>query len=260
MIFYRTSKYLKYILLSRHARGHGIHSPFIFNLITKVFRKKIDQSLVSKVEQIRTKMMSDRSMILVNDLGSKSSEDKIRKVSDIARSSPVTPKYGRLLANMAAEFGRPLIIELGTSLGISTLYMASACNDTPIITIEGCTETAALAKQNFVEAGFNNITVLEGSFDEVLSKLSASDVKPGLIFIDGDHRKEAVLKYFSILSEISDSKTVFILDDIDYSREMAEAWSELKLHKKVSVSVDIFRMGILFFKEGISHNSYVIRY
>ncbi len=260
MIFYRTLKYLKYILLSHHARGHGIHSPFVFNLISKIFRNKIDQSLVRKVEQIRRKTKSEKRLILVKDPKSKSVKSEIRKVSDIVRRSQVSPKYGRLLSNMAANFGNPLIIELGTSLGISTLYMALSCNDAEIITIEGCKEIAALARQNFIEAGLNNITVLEGSFDEMLFKLSVPDVKPCLIFINGTHRKETVLKYFNKLSEISDSKTVFIIDDIYYSKEMADAWEELKSNKTVSVSVDIFRMGILFLREGISHNSYVIRY
>jgi len=260
MIFYRTLKYLKYILLSRHARGHGIHSPFVFNLITKVFRKKTDQSIISMVEQIRKKMRSDNRLIQVNDMGSKSPGNKMRKVPDIARCSPVTAKYGKLLSNIAAEFGNPLIIELGTSLGISTLYMAASCKDATVITIEGCKETAALARYNFIEAGFNNIKLLEGSFDDVLPGLLMSDIKPGLIFIDGNHRRQAVIKYFNILLEICDSKTVIIIDDINYSGEMAEAWNELKLHKNVSVSVDIFRMGILFFREGISHNEYVIRY
>lgn len=262
MIFCRTLKYLRYILLSRHRKGHGIHSPFVFNLVTKVLRNEIDKSLVYKIEQIRKIMKSDRRSILVNDLGSKSDKSKTesRKVSDIARYSPVTAKYGRLLANMAAEFGEPLIIELGTSLGISTLYMAASCVNANIITIEGCNETAALARQNFVEAGLNNINILVGSFDEILTAFPSKGIKPGLIFIDGNHRKEAVIKYFNLLSEISDDNTVFIIDDINYSRGMAEAWDELKLHKKVSVSVDIFRMGILFFREGINHNNYIIRY
>jgi predicted O-methyltransferase YrrM len=262
MIYFRTLKYLRYILLSRHGRGHGIHSPFIYDLVSRVFQNRIDQPLVNKIEQIREKMKSDRRSILVNDLGSKSDQPKtnLRKVSDIVRHSPVTSKYGNLLSNMAAEFGKPLIIELGTSLGISTLYMAASCEEANVITIEGCKEIAALARQNIVEAGLNNINILEGSFDEILAAFPCYNIKPGLIFIDGNHRKEAVIKYFNLLSEISGNNTVFIIDNINYSRGMAEAWNELKLHKNVSVSIDIFRMGILFFRAGINHNNYVIRY
>jgi predicted O-methyltransferase YrrM len=262
MFFFRSVKYLKYILLSHHRRGHGLHSPFVFDLVSRVFRNITDCDIVFKVEQIRKKMIADRRTILVHDLGSRaeSSKEYLRRVSDIAKKSPVTGKYGKFLSNMAAEFGNPLIIELGTSLGISTMYMAASCNETLLLTIEGCQATAAIAKQNFIEAGIETIKIINGSFDEMLPAVLAGGVKPGLVFIDGNHRKEPVIKYFNQIAGISDNRTAVIVDDISYSREMAEAWNEIKLHKKVSVSIDINRMGILFFREGINHNSYIIRY
>jgi predicted O-methyltransferase YrrM len=262
MILFRVSKYLKYILLSRHRRGHGIHSPFVFDLVTRVFRNKIDKAIVFKVEEIRRKMLSDRSTIVVNDLGSRSkvSESNLRKVSDIARKSPVPARYGVLLARLASEFGSPLIIEFGTSVGISTMYMAAACKDSQVITIEGCENIAQIAKRNFISSDLKNITVITASFDEALSDLGTQGLIPGLVFIDGNHKKEPVLKYFNKMAESADGKTVIVIDDINYSSEMADAWKEIKKHKKVSVSVDIFRMGILFFREGINHNNYIIRY
>ena len=262
MIFFRSVKYLKYFLLSSHRRGHGIHSPFVFDLVSRVFRNKTDRNIVLKVEQIRKKMLSDGRTILVHDLGSCSelSKECLRRVSGIAKKSSVTRKYCRFLSGMAAEFGNPLIIELGTSLGISTMYMAASCKETPLVTIEGCPATAAIANENFLEAGIENIKIIEGPFDEVLPGVLASGVKPGLVFIDGNHRKEPVIKYFNQIAEIADNRTAVIIDDISYSREMTEAWNEIKLHQKVSVSIDIGRMGILFFKEGINHNDYIIRY
>ena len=260
MIFSRPFRYLNYSLLSRHSRGHGIHSPFIFDVISKVFRNKTDPSIVHNVEKIRKKMISDRRIINKNDLGAGSGRLSSRKVSDIARYSPVPQKYGRLLSNMAAAFGEPMIIELGTSLGISTMYMAAACFPTTVYTIEGCSETAAIARQNFEEAGLTNIKIIEGSFEETVPSFAQNPETPGLVFIDGNHRKDPVIRYFNEIAAISGSNTVIIVDDINYSGEMAEAWNELKLHDKVTVSIDLFRMGILFFREGINHNDYVIRY
>ena len=262
MIFFRSVKYLKYILLSRHRKGHGIHSPFVFDLVSRVFRNKTEPEIVFKVEQIRKKLIADERTILVHDLGSRSESSKeyIKRVADIAKKSPVTRKYCRFLSSMAAEFGNPLIIELGTSLGISTMYMAATCKETPLVTIEGCQSIAAIAKENFIDAGIENIKIIEGPFDEILPVVLESGMIPGLVFIDGNHRKEPVIKYFNQIAEISDSRTAVIIDDISYSGEMAEAWNEIKLHKKVSVSIDINRMGILFFREGINHNNYIIRY
>ena len=102
--------------------------------------------------------------------------------------------------------------------------------------------------------------IIEGSFDEVLPGLTGNGIKPGMVFIDGNHSKEPVMKYFNRIAELSDTGTVIIIDDINYSKEMAEAWNEIKIHRKVSVSIDLFRMGILFFREGINHNNYIIRY
>lgn len=262
MIFFRIVKYLKYILLSHHRKGHGIHSPFVFDLVSRVFRNKIDKEIVLSVEELRKKMISDKRSIVAQDMGSKSglSAHTHRNVSDIASRSPVSAKYGALLANIAAEYGKPLIIEFGTSIGISAMYLAKACKDVKVITIEGCPSIAEIARQNFINAGLTNISLLVGSFDDIIPDFQMQKVKPGMVFIDGNHRKEPVINYFNQLAELSDSNTVIIIDDINYSRQMEEAWSQIKLHKKVTVTIDIFRMGICFFREGINHNDYVIRY
>lgn len=265
MFFSRALKYLNYKILSRHRKGHGIHSPFVFDLVNRIFGNKIDPGIIIAVENARKKLISDKRTISFLDLGSGvqtgSPDLKMRKrsVSDIASESPVSPKYGAFLAKMASEFGNPLIIELGTSFGISTMYMAGACKEVKVITIEGSSEIAQIAQQNFIDAGISNVSVHIGSFDDIIKDFGV-EMKPGLVFIDGNHRKEPVLRYFNKIADISDSATVVILDDIYYSKEMAEAWNEIKLNKKVSVSVDIFRMGICFFRKGLKPNSYVIRY
>jgi predicted O-methyltransferase YrrM len=262
MIFFRALKYLKYIFLARHRKGHGIHSPFIFDLVSRIFRNKTDGNVVCNIEKVRKKLLSNHEKIKVNDLGS--GRDKLstnlRKVSDIARYSPVPSKYGQLLSNLASEYGKPMILELGTSFGISTMYMASGSPGTIVYTIEGSSEISEIASGNFIEAGLNNIKSLTGSFDEMLPVAFDSGEKPGLVFIDGDHRKEALLRYFSTITDASDISTVIVIDDIHYSREMEEAWREIQLNEKVSATVDVFRMGIVFIRSGITHKNYIVRH
>lgn len=262
MFFYRVTKYLKYIILSKHRKGHGIHSPFVFDLVSRIFRNKTNPDIVCNIEKVRKRLKSDQNSIVVKDLGSGSERlnKNIRKVSDIARYSSVPEKYCKLLSNMAAEFGDQIIIEFGTSFGMSTMYMAASCRGATVYTIEGCKAISDIAGQSFYETGLNNIKVLTGSFDEILPDILNSGIKPGLVFIDGNHRKEPLLRYFNRISEISDNKTVIIIDDIFYSKEMGEAWAEIKKHKKVSVTIDIFRMGIVFFREGMTQSNYIIRY
>ena len=262
MIFFRTFKYLRYIFLAKHHKGHGIHSPFIFNLVSKVFRNKTDSVVVCTIEKLRKKLMSDHGSITLNDLGSGQEKrtTNIRKVSEIARYSPVPSKYGQLLSNLASEFGKPMIVELGTSFGLSTMYLASGSPDSVVYTIEGSEEAAKIAEGNFTDAGLKNIITLPGSFDEMLPVVFKKGVKPGLVFIDGDHRKEPVLRYFTKIVEESDNKTVIVIDDIYYSKEMEEAWTEIKNNEKVTVAVDIFRMGIVFFRKGITQQNYIVRH
>jgi predicted O-methyltransferase YrrM len=184
----------------------------------------------------------------------------LRKIADIAKYSPTPPKYGRFLMNMAISFGGAGILELGTSLGISTMYLAAGQKYGSVYTIEGCSGTLSVALENFAECGFKNIISYCGSFDGMLPEFSKEKITPGLVFIDGDHRKEAVLRYFQEVKEITDDKSVIIIDDIHLSSEMGEAWEEIKMDKRTSVTIDIFRFGIVFFRGGMTRSDYVIRY
>ena len=259
---YGALKLMNYLLFSHHGKGHGIHSPFVFNLISDVFRNKTDPAIVLTIENIRKKKLSDNRTINVLDLGAGSSRMKTntRRVSEIARYSSVPPKYGILLSNMAAEFGNTVIVEFGTSIGISTMYLASGCPESVVYTMEGCPETAGIARESFNEAGLSNIKLLQGSFDELLPDIKGRDINPGLVFIDGNHREEPLLKYFSEIAEIADDKTVIIVDDIHTSSEMDSAWGKIKKHDNVSFTVDILRMGMVFFRKGMTHIDYIIRY
>ncbi len=255
-------KYSGYKIFSRHLKGHGIHSPFVFELVAGVFKKKINPAVINKVESVRMSLIGDQRLVNVEDLGSGSQKmgSGIRRVSDIARYSAVPPKYCKLLSNMSEAYGGKAIVELGTSLGISTMYMAASCPDAIVFTIEGSREVSEIASENFRLAGLNNIRLLTGSFEEKLPVIRNGNICPGLVFIDGNHRKEPLLRYFHQIFDMSDDRTVMIIDDIYYSREMAEAWNEIRSDKKVSVAINIFRMGMVFFRKGINHTYYVIRY
>jgi predicted O-methyltransferase YrrM len=262
MNFFHASKYAEYLLFYRHRNGHGVHSPFIFDVVSRIFRNKIDTGVVFNVEKIRRELLSDLRVLECKDLGTGPERNKTnkRKVSDIARYSAVPRKYGLLLSNLAAEFGSPAIMELGTSLGISTMYLASATVKTTVHTVEGCPGCSSIAQTNFTSAGFSNIELATGSFETVLPSLKQSEDKWGMIYIDGNHRKDAVLNYFYDLKNICHEDTVMIIDDIYDSKGMAEAWTEIKNDVNVSATIDIFRMGIVFFKKGITRNHYKIRY
>ena len=255
-------KYINYILFSSHRRGHGIHSPFVFHLISDVFRNKSISSVVIELEKIRKNLTSDKRIINVHDLGagSKYRKDSLRKISEITRHSSIPRKYGYLLFSLSGEFGGQDILELGTSLGISTMYLAKGSPSSTVHTIEGCPRLSEIARDNFEKTGCRNIISHTGHFEEVISDLASRKISPGLSFIDGHHKKEPVIKYFTKLAEMGDDKSVIVLDDIHSTREMGEAWEEIKKHPEVSVTVDIFRMGLVFFSKGVMHGDYIVRY
>lgn len=259
MNLFQIRKYIDYTLFSRHSGGHGIHSPFIFEIVSGLFRNKIPEDVVCCIEAIRRNLEKDRRDIVVNDLGSGSAGNKKhRKVAEIARKSAITKKYGVLLYNLASRFGESPVIELGTSFGISTMYLASACR--VVYSVEGCKECAEIAENSFAQGGLINISLINSPFEDAISDMKTRGIRPGLVFIDGDHREEPLLKNFRELVTISDENTVFVLDDIYYSPGMAHAWEQIRNMDNVTATIDIFRMGIVFFRKEITCNHYKIRY
>jgi len=253
---------LRYLLFSRHGRGHGIHSPYAYKLISELFRNKIDPEIVSIIENIRKVNLSDKRLIEVLDLGAGSLRMKtnFRRVSDITKYSSVPHKYGIILYNTAARFGSSGIVELGTSFGISTIYLAMGSPGATVHTIEGCPRCAEIADENFVRAKLSNIDMMNGSFDEMIPRVMNLPEKPGVVFIDGNHRKEPLLKYFNMLAGKMADESVLIIDDINLSDEMRSAWKEISMSSNVSFTIDINRMGMAFFKKGTAHINYIIRY
>ncbi len=253
---------VRYYLFSRHRKGHGIHSPFVYKMITEVFLNKSDLSVVSKVEKIRTELLSTGEEIEITDLGAGSLNRRRSKqrVSELTRRSSVSAKYGGLLSRLAMQNNGKPIIELGTSFGISTLYMALSAKSSEVFTIEGCGNRSAIAKSVFQRADAGNIHLMNSDFDMALPEILSRSGTPGMIFIDGNHRRVAVLRYLSIIREHIDKDTLIVLDDIYHSREMGHAWGGIKALKDVTVTIDLFQFGLIFYREGIDKQDFVIRY
>lgn len=252
--------YIRYYFVSTNE--HGVHSPFVYNLVTTVIYSKRSFPFYKEIDKARKELLRDRKEITITDLGAGSqvNNSRKRKISDIAKHSSRPAKYGRLLARLVAHFQPSTILELGTSLGISTLYLASAKRDAQVITIEGCPQTASIAQQQFDKMKLHNIELMQGSFDDVLSKALQKIGKIDFVFFDGNHRKEPTLKYFEEALAFAHNDSVFIFDDIHWSEEMEEAWEAIKAHPKVTVTIDLFMMGIVFFRREQREEHFVIRF
>lgn len=195
-------------------------------------------------------------------MGAVSTEPRERKVSDIARRTSTRDKYGRMLARLIADLHIDSILELGTSLGISTAYMAAARESAHIVTIEGLEPVAKLADESLRLAGFNNVEVINGDIAEQLD--AAIDHLPGqkvgLAFIDGDHSKEATINFFETIARRHTQLSVFVFDDIYWSKGMTEAWEHVVADERVQTTIELAQMGLAFFRTGCQKEHYIVRW
>ena len=253
--------YISYLLKAK--TKHGIHSPFMYDFVTQVLNDKSTYEEYKQIDEVVRQYKRSEKTIEIIDFGAGSGnepfEKRFRKISDIAASSGINKKMGRLLFRLVRYYRTENILELGTSLGISTMYLAIANPDVKITTIEGCENTAELAKINFEALGINNVESVIGNFRNVLDNIIKTIPRLDFAFIDGDHREKSTFDYFETCLTKAHNDTIMVFDDIYWSRGMTRAWNKIKKHQSVSISIDLFRIGIVFFRKELSKEDFVLR-
>ncbi|MET0569981.1 MAG: class I SAM-dependent methyltransferase [Pedobacter agri] len=260
MLFQFITDYLKHRLTAK--TRHGTHSPFVYKLADEVIYDFTDKSPYQSIEQQRKKLFSDDSTITVTDLGAGSHLNKNRnkKVSQIAKNALKSPRLAKLIYRLAQNTQPKTVIELGTCLGITSSYLAKACPDAEVITIEGCPQTAEVAKHNFQDLDLTNIELHVGNFDLILPDIIAKQPTLDFVYIDGNHRKEATLNYFKWCLPKVTENSLLIFDDIYWSQGMKEAWEEIKNHPDVTVTIDLFWIGLVYFKKGQAKEHFKLKF
>lgn len=256
--FQLAKKYLHYWLSASNGKGHGIHSPFVFDFVDKILTGYRDQPCYAAIEQQRKALLRDAALIEVEDFGAGSTVIKSdrRRISAIAASSLKSKKYARLLYRMVQYYKPQNILELGTSFGITTAYLASANQAAKVFTCEGSSAIAAIAKKNFEVLGLKNIEITEGDLTTSLSPLLSRLKIIDFAFIDGNHRKVPTLDYFTKILQHTTTSTILVFDDIHWSAEMEESWEEIKRNQTVTLSIDLFFMGIVFLNTDFNHKQH----
>lgn len=249
--FQLAKKYTKYYISAANGKGHGVHSPFVFDFIKFVLNDKKQYACYAAIEKERIKLLANKNKIDVQDFGAGSAviKTKSRAINKIAASSLKPKKYAQLLYRMVQYYQPENIAELGTSFGITTAYLASANLHTRVYTLEGAANIAAIAQQNFGELNLKNIELLQGDFEKILPLLFAKINIIDFVFIDGNHRKEPTLQYFAAFLKVSTPATILIFDDIHWSKEMEAAWEQIKMDEAVTLTIDLFFIGIVFLRK-----------
>jgi len=249
----RISLLLKYIIFRLQAGNeHSIHSPFLFELYTTAIapKSKTYYYCYKKIEAIRQLLLKSEATIKVKDYGAGSLmvDGTERKLKDIARTSLKSSHLSQLLFRLINYAKPSVIIDLGTSFGITTLYLAGVNKKSKVHTFEGCPETARIALANFKKAGACNVYLIIGNLDNTLEEKIHEINSIDFVFFDANHRKEPTLKYFNLCLSKAHEGSLFVFDDIHWSPEMEQTWEEIKAHPKALITVDLFFMGLVFFR------------
>lgn len=247
--------YLRY--RSKSVTKHGVHSPFVFDLITKTL--PVDHTSYGNfvAEKWRAECLANPHSIDVTDFGTGKSGSRV--ISTIAKRAGKSPKQGRLLYRLVKRFQPATILELGTSLGISSLYMAEGAPEARFISIEGCPETARVAQEGMRKHNVK-VDIRVGDFTSQLTSVLEELKSVDLVYIDGNHRRQPTLDYFTLIRKYAHNDTVFIFDDIHWSLEMEEAWKIISTDPDVHVTLDLFHFGIVIARKEQVKEHFVLRW
>ena len=254
--------YLRYWLRSGNA--HGLHSPFVYGLYTTVIRHDGQFAAFGRIEARRRQLLASSTSISVTDFGAGSqvvgSRGQQRSLRSIARHTAKPPRLAQLLFRLVNHFRPTTILELGTSLGLTTAYLAAADSRSRVITFEGCANTAAVARETVDQLAIKNVQLVEGNLDATLPATLASLTEPlDFVFFDGNHRCEPTLRYFEQCLAKAHENSVFVLDDIHWSAEMEQAWAAIKTNPAVTITVDLFYVGLVFFRKKQPRQDFSLR-
>ena len=263
--FHRIMSYVRHVLTSWNTTGEGIHSPYLFELVRFVLRDKNAYYCFADIERRRELLLACRDELDVVDYGSAGSKEGLhvqRRVCDIARNQLESARVGQTLFRLVNWLGtnekRPLeILELGTSLGVTTSYLAAANSRNRVMTLEGSDEVLKIAKGVWRALRLENIEWHEGNIDDTLFNYTRT--KLDVAYVDANHTYEATMQYVDFLLPRMQEKGVIILDDIHYSQQMEKAWSELKADERVTTSMDLYHVGLLFVDPHYLKRHYRIR-
>jgi predicted O-methyltransferase YrrM len=247
-----------------------VHSPFVFNLITQCFydKKPKPDPIGSKqakqyeiLKEYRNSLLANKNTIEVTDFGagSKVFKSNTRQITQIAKTAGIGHKRAELLFRITNYFQPDSILEIGTSLGLATSALALGNQKSKVTTLEGCPNTANQCQMQLQKFNINNVDLVVTEFSGYLSNWILETLNFKLIYFDGNHSKNATLAYYELLLPTICNETVWIFDDIHWSAEMEDAWGIIKNHPQVTVSIDTYQWGIVFFRREQPKEHFVIR-
>lgn len=241
--------YLHYLIKGK--TRYYIHSPFVYELCEEVLYDARYFYAYDDIATVRKAYLRQHDFLSLTDFGAGARQGGIQsqvRISDLVKRVAVSEAQGELLFRLVNYFEPQYILELGTSLGISTMYMSCARKQSNIHTIEGSASVAALARNMFDKLHLYNVHIHIGEFSALLPSVLAKMPQIDMALLDGNHRYEPTIAYFEQILPLLHNNSVVIVDDIRWSSDMTKAWQYIKAHPRVRVTLDFFRFGLVFFR------------
>ncbi len=242
---------------------HSLQAPFIFNLYTNLIQGIKNNNGIEEIEVIRKSFLKDHTKIRGIDLGAgsrvtKSGYDKT--VAMIAKHGISSKKDCIFLSELVKRIQPKTSIELGTSLGIATAYLANSIKHGSIFTFEGNEALVQKSKYVFHLVNCENVHLIKGDIDDMLPGQLTQLDKVDFAIIDANHTYRALLRYFDLLKVKMGDSGVMVIDDIRWSVEMYSGWKKLILDEAVTTSIEFLNKGVLMFKKRIQKQHYILSY
>ncbi len=254
-----TRAFLSHAIHAKFWRGHGVHSPFVYDLIRHVITtRKRSAELRNAARTYRRGLRQDLTKLNIIDFGT--GHDRSATVKHIARRTSISEKYGLLLARLVEHYKPARVVEIGTSLGMSTFYLSHTHTDTCVVSIEGSDDVAHAALHHLHRHGVTNAQVRVGSFDEQLPRLLDELGTVDMAFVDGNHTYDATMRYFNLLARHRGKFLILIFDDIHWSPAMTQAWRQIVADQRVMTTIDLFRIGLAIFRTGCQKEHFRLRW
>jgi predicted O-methyltransferase YrrM len=252
-------EYLKYFMEAKNQ--HSIHSPFVFEFYNDIILNKSLPFDDSDIQKLRDELVKDDRIIKIHDLGagSKFSNKPQKKVRSIAKTAKKSIKWAGIISRIVAKYEYQTVLELGTSLGLTTSMLSKSVKHGKVYTFEGCSDTLKVAQEGFKALDLKNVTALLGDIDTTLTATIYQLPILDFVFFDANHQYAPTMRYFRQCLEKSHENSCFVFDDIYWSKGMKQAWEEIQNDLHVTLSLDFFQMGIVFFRKNQPKQHFVLK-
>lgn len=240
----------------RYRRGYGVHSPFVFNLITKVIEEKCSYYSFYDIELLRRELYYREDKLPCPDR-SHPGRMKYRQIGEIVYCEAIKPSHGKLLFRLANYFKSQRILQIGPNVGISTLYLTSYAKEVRCIALENVPQFAEIARQVFERAG-KHIDLRVGSYASLLPQALRDLGEVDLVYFNTLYEQQHTEALFESCLPYVGDWTLFVFEGIKSSQRMRAFWDAVCARPEVTVTIDLYTMGIVFFNPKLHKQNYIV--